>query len=376
MKIINCVLIPILVSCFAQTEKQKEPREVFIVNETHSDLSEVVAQLVNEPVEGYVLIHHSATEYPSVAKAREDTCAPKSIVRFETERLHLHTPLAEKDDDHYNWGSPLVFRQVITDHGDVVEVNTMNQDLLESLGHGGRGADYIFNLVTFVRKIDLLPVISVPYKKEFDDKTQIKLYPGVAIGIPWKKDNTKRAVSVQQMYFEFSIPDRILALSYKPILHELKNIDRELMLNEKATLLLDGKEFSPVAEIRLARLRTPVNHDKNADKHIVELVANGIEMTLQTDDDLVKSYIPNIDRPLLTPRFETPPRWLYRVQQGTPVYWDDGRVAGEVRQYFTYQSEIAPGDSTWCEIISEFLPNEPLCFKIKDIEIIDNENNN
>ena len=362
-----------LSSCLNQTIEHKEPESIEI-NNFHKNLSETVVELLDEPVAGYVVITKSALEYSSVEKAREDLSNPKPIARFDTDNVHLHTPLSEKNEKLYNWGSPLTCRKIVADHGDIVEVSTLD-DEPEKLGHGGLGADYLFRLTTFVRKIDLVPVLAVPYKIEFEDKTLIEFDPGVAVGIPWNSDETKRAISIQEMHFEFSIPDSLLALSYQPTLRELLDVEGHKMLDEKANLLLNGKQFCPVSEIRTTRLRTPVKLTKNGDATLVELVANGIKLTLQTDHDLVKPYEPNIDRPTLTPKYKTPPRWYYRIQEETPVYWEDGQIAGSVRQFFGSQSEVAPGDSTWCKIFSELFANEPLCFKLDDIEVIDIEKN-
>ncbi len=364
----------ILSSCLNQTIEHKEA-ESFVINNFHRNLSETIAQLIDETVDGYVLITKSALEYSSIKKAREDLSIPKSIAKFDTDRLHLHAPLSEINEQLYKWGSPLICRKVVADHGDVVEVSTLDVEEPEKLGHGGLGADYLFSLKTFIRKVDLVPVLAVPCKIEFGDKTMIEFDPGVAVGIPWNSDENKRAVSIQQMHFEFSIPDSLLALSYQPRLSELMALEGQMMLDELANLLLNGKKFCPVSEIRLTRLRTPVTHIRNGEKNIIVLVTNGIKLTLQTDRDLVNPYTPNIDRPVLTPKYETPPRWYYRVREGTTVYWDNGRVAGSVRQFFGYQSEVAPGESSWCEIISELFSNEPLCFKLGDIEVIDNKNN-
>ena len=128
----STILILFLASCSHQAEQHKELTVKSIDESTNSDLSTVIGQLLEAPVDGYVLIHESALEHSSIEKAREDTSAPQGLVRFETQRLDLHTPADEKSNQsYYHWGSPLVFRQVIADHGDVVEVNTMDQDLPE-----------------------------------------------------------------------------------------------------------------------------------------------------------------------------------------------------------------------------------------------------
>ena len=158
-------------------------------------------------------------------------------------------------------------------------------------------------------------------------------------------------------------------INYRPVLLDLKKLEGDLMLNEQANLFLGGTTFCQISEIRFPRLRTPVKVLEGTNQDIVKLVANGIEMTLQTDKDLVKPYMPNIDRPVLRPSFETPPGWYYRIDKDVPVYWDDGRLAGKVRQFFGYQFEVAPEDSRWCEVMREFLLNERLCFKTNDIEV-------
>ncbi len=374
MKVSIAITLLILCSCL---NKSTEHREIvsFETENTHERLSESIKRLVVQPVDGYVLTTRSALEYSSAEKARQDTSPPHSIAKFDTEKVHLHLPLSVKNDQLYNWGSPLICRKVIADLGDVVEVNTLDDEEPEKLGHGGLGADYMFNLKTFVRKVDLVPVLAFPFKVEFEDMTYIEFDPGVAVGIPWNSDETKRAVSVQQMHFEFSIPDSHLALSYNPVLHNLKNIEGQLMLDEQANLFLGEKEFCPVSEIRKTRLRTPMTTTEKGDKKFVEIIANGIKLRVQTDRELVKAYTPNIDLPTLTPKYDTPPRWYFRIQEGTPVYWDDGRFAGKVRQYFGSYSEMAPGDSTWCELKSELFSNEILCFKLDDIQVIDNQEN-
>ncbi len=199
MKTILYFIILTLVSCVRATEKQyhSEPVEIIHQSQPQKDLSKVVASLLDQTVEGYVLIHYKTTEYSLLEKARSDQSPSKSIVKLDTEQLQLHMPLSVKDSLRYNWGSPLIFRKVIKDHGDVVEVNTTDVDLLEPMGHGGRGADYLYDVVTFVRKKDLVPVLSKPCQKSFENHTRIKLYPGVAVGIPWDGDLTQRALSVQ-----------------------------------------------------------------------------------------------------------------------------------------------------------------------------------
>jgi hypothetical protein len=183
MKIVNFLFALILCSCSNQTIEPNEAGS-FVINNSHGNLSGTIAQLLDEEVDGYVVITKSALEYSSIQKAREDLSAPKSIAKFDIDNLHLHMPLSEKNERLYNFGSPLTCRKIIEDHGNVVEVSTLDNDEPEKLGHGGLGADYMFRLTTFVRKIDLVPVLATPYKIEFEDKTQIEFDPGVAVGVP------------------------------------------------------------------------------------------------------------------------------------------------------------------------------------------------
>ncbi len=370
-------MLPVFLFCLASCSFQPEPEQELHsldLDITHDQLSEVIATLQDETVSGYVLVHKSDLEYSSLEKARSDTSVAKSVVQFETKEFRLHTPESEKDWKYYHWGSPLVCRKVIKDHGDVVEVQTLDTayDVPQKLGHGGLGADYMFELTTFVRKKDLVPVLKKPYQLSFPDQTSLQLDAGVAVGIPWNSDGTKRAVSIQQLHFEFPIPDSLLALSYQPKLRKLENLEGKLMLDETAHLFLGGEKFCPVAQLRLDWSRTPLKHRIIGDFTMVELVSNGIQLNVMTDKELVKPYIPNIDRPVLTPKFKTPPRWYYRIHEGTPVYWDDGRLAGKVVQYFGHYSKVAPGDTHLCEIMSELFLEEPLCFKLEDIEVVDN----
>lgn len=244
--------------------------------------------------------------------------------------------------------------------------------MAESLGHGGLGADYMYEVKTFVRKKDLVPVLSEVYTNAFDDGTSVKLYPGVAIGIPWGGNKNQRAISVQQLHFKFNVPDELLSLSYYPELFSLEELDKRMMLDEKAMLSLGYSNLFPVSQIRPNRLRTPVDVIKNELGNFIRLRENGIELILRTSSDLVSPYVPNINRPIMTARYQTAPRWYYRVNEGTTIYWEDGLVAGKVRQFFGYQSETPPVDGLWCEIRSEFLKNEELCFRTADIEVIDN----
>ncbi len=344
------------------------------IEHSHEMLSEVITPLLDDPVAGYVVISKSALEYADIKTARGDQSGPKSIVAFDIERFDYHTPNSEGGDRYYHWGSPLICREVIADHGDVVEVWTLDPDEdPEKLGHGTLGADYIYKLKTFVRKIDLVPVLGSEYELQFEDQTRIKLEPGVAIGIPWGANNNNRAISVQHLHFEFPIPDSLLTLSYQPTIRNLSDLDGKRMLNESALLFLNDKPFCTVAEIRDDRLRTPVSYKKIGDYYLVELVENGIHMTLKTNLDLVQPYIPKIERPILTNKYENPPKWYYRISAGTPVYWEDGTLAGEVRQYFGHQSTIPPGDSFYCETMAELFDHMALCFKLSDIDVVENE---
>jgi hypothetical protein len=340
----------------------------------HKNLSDLTSALLSEKVSGYVLIANAALEYSSAQKALADASVSKSIVEFDTERLDHHTPASFGGERFHHWGSPLVCRAVIKDHGDVVEVSTLDSDGdPERPGHGIRGADYIYELKTFVRKADLVPVLGSTYQNLFEDNTMIRLDPGVAVGIPWGADLTQRAISVQQLHFAFSIPDSLLALSYQPKMKVLQQTDEKLMLKADAVLLLNGNKLCRVSEIRDTKLRTPNTYQKSGSYSMVELSNLGIHLTLLTDGILVNPYVPKIDRPVLTKRYDIPPRWYYSIQEGTPVFWEDGKSAGMVMQFFSFQSEIAPGHSTWCEVMPELFKNEQLCFKLSDIEIIDNE---
>ena len=375
MKNLYVLLILLFASCATQSDDSEEilseiPK-IILSDEPHSDLSEVVEKLISQPVQGFVLIHYQTPEYSSLGKAKADTSASKSIVRLETDYVYLHMPLSVEDSSKYNWGSPLIFREVIADHGEIVEVSTTDVEVIESMGHGGLGADYMYEVITFIRKKDLVPVLSKTVQKIFDDKTQITLYPGVAVGIPWDSDLRQRAISIQQMHFECSLPDSLLALSYNPDLLELEEIEEEWMLNERDTLILGGKALCPVTDIRSTRLRTPVTHSTENGYQMVTLRENGLELTVKTHANLVENYVPNIHLPLLSSRYHDFPRWYYSVKEGTPIYWEDGRLAGKVRQDYGYQSETPPNDLTWCEKMTEFLQNEPLCFKLKDIEVFD-----
>ena len=358
------------ISC-SNTKDQDLTHLSIAKNYQNQNLSDFLPKLWEDKVSGFVVISFDAKEYNSLEMARADTSGSKAIVRIDTERFDHHTPPEFEEEKNYHWGSPLVCRKVLQDHGDVIEVRTLDPDEdMEMLGHGGLGADYLFELTTYVRKMDLVPVINRTYSLGFNDGTFVQLNPGVAVGIPWDGNEKKRVLSIHQLHFEFSIPDSLLQLSYSPIIENQKKSRDNRMLNEKATLFLNGKEFCPVDQIRSEKLRTPVSEDRINNEQVVQLKDDGIELRLKINMGLVKSYTPNIDRPILTNRFndDNRPSWYYQLFEGTPIYWENGRQAGIMRQYLGYYTHQRPGDSMYCDIMPELFEHMQLCFKLSDIE--------
>ena len=370
IKYLTLSLTIIILACSNNKVEQK-PEFNFGIQNSYQKMSDVLASLQVSEVTGYVLISKSALEYSSAQMAREDISSPKSVVQFDVERFDYHTPKSIGDDGFHHWGSSLICRQVITDHGDVVEVLTLDPDEdPEKLGHGGLGADYLFKLTTYLRKCDLVPVLNTLYTVEYDNGTFIQFEPGVAVGIPWDSPETQRAVSIQNLHFGFPVPDSLLSLSYLPIMKTFPISGEDKMLDEHADLFLGDGEFCPVSEIRNERLRTPVSANPVGDQYLVELRENGIRMKLLTDMKLTDNYIPNIERPVLTSRWgDNPPQWYYRLLEGIPIYWQDGRLAGEMRQYVGHYSHQGPVGSTICEIMPEHFTHLPICFKLSDIEV-------
>lgn len=373
MRISAFVLVILLVSC-SQHEKPYSEPSAYEGPNSHGKLSERIASLLNDPVSGYVLVHHDALHWTSAQEARDEQSPSLGMVRLEGDHFHLHMPDSVTRSDLYNWGSPFVCRKVIEDHGDVVLVEALDDDdvVPEKLGHGGLGADYIYNLRTWVRKSDLVPVLTSACKFMYEDSTQIIFETGVAVGIPWNGDESQRVVSVHQMHFKYQVPDELLGLSYEPEIGILPVTGIHVMLDEESDLFVDGRKFCSVSEIRKEVLRTPGRYWMQDEHQMVELVSHGLRVIARTNKDLVEPYVPNNDRPVMTAAFPTPPRWYYRIDEGTTAYWEDGRKAGQVRQFFSYASTVGPDGDMWCEIHRELYPNIKVCFRVEDIEVIDN----
>ncbi len=337
-------------------------------------LHAVLEELIEERVEGYVLVSKAAFEYSSIDRARVDGSVGKGLIRLESGRLDQHTPPG--GGSYYLWGSPVLFREVVADHGDVVEVNTTLGFLRESLGHGGKGAGYLYELRTFIRKIDLVPVLKRPLMYSYDDGTSIKVFPGTAVGLPWNGDETQRAVSVNHLHFDLPVPDDYLALSFTAKSRDEQHAEATPMLADRVKLVLNGASWASTSEIRDKNLRTPIHHSTNgASRLFVTLASNGIELKLIAETQrLVPEYEPQVEGPTLTPIYDTPPRWFYRIPAGTTVYWADGRRAGRTRRFIGKQSHVPPSGSMWCEVYTAIMKSEPICFRVADIEVIDNEN--
>lgn len=337
------------------------------------DLHKVHQDLVGHKVDGYVLIHESALEYSSAKVARMDSQPARGVVQLDTTRLDYHSPPRPADDRYYHWGSPLIFRQVLADHGDVVEVQNTDQELPEAVGHGGKGADYRYEIRTFLRKCDLVPVIKSPFRKTFADGTSLTLFPGVAVGVPLNGRRDQRAVSVQQLHFAWAVPDERLALSYRPLREPERPAESRPMIPEGVELNIGGELWGISDQIRFADLRAPLKTRKTANGLLVSIARPGVELSLLANcADLVEAYQPVIDRPVLLPAFDQPPRWLIRIPQGTTIYWPDGRVAGRTRMFTAKQSVHAPGDKTWGEYFTEMMKTEKFYYQLSDVEVIDN----
>lgn len=337
-------------------------------------LRAVLEALTETRVRGYVLVSKAAFEYPSIDRARVDGSVGKGLIRLESDRLDHYT--RPGGGSYHLWGSPVLFREVVADHGDVVEVNTTLGFLRESLGHGGKGADYLYELRTFIRKIDLVPVLKRPLMYSYDDGTSIKLFPGTAVGLPWNGDETQRAVSVHHLHFDLPVPDDYLALSFTAKSRDKLHAEARPMLADGVGLVLDGASWGNSSEIRDKNLRTPIHHSTaGASRIFVVLASSGIELKLIAETEkLVPEYEPQVEGPTLTPIYNTPPRWFYRIPAGTTVYWADGRRAGRTRRFIGKQSHVPPSGSMWCELYTEIMRTEPICFRVADIEVIDNEN--
>ena len=335
-------------------------------------LHAVLEELTAERVVGFVLLSKAAFEYPSIDRARVDGAVGRGLIRLESGRLDHHTPPG--GGYYYSWGSPVMFREVVADHGDVVEVKTTLGP--KPLGHGGKGAGYLYELRTFLRKIDLVPVLKRSLMYRYDDGTSIKLFPGTAVGLPWCEDETQRAVSVEHLHFELPVPDDYLALSYTPESRDDLHTDALPMVADGVGLVLNGAPWATSSEIRDKQLRTPIHHSTDgASRIFVTLASNGIELKLIAETDrLVPEYEPPVEWVTLTPMYDTPPRWFYRIPAGTTVYWADGRKAGRTRRFIGKQSHVPPRGSMWCELYTAIIRTEPICFRFADIEVIDNEN--
>ncbi len=342
--------------------------------EANIDLHKLHPQLQKAAVDGYVLIHETAIEYSSAERARNGTWPTRGVVKFDTTRLDYHSKPMPQWDRYYHWGSPLIFRRVLADHGDVVEVQNTDQELPEAVGHGGKGADYRYEMRTFVRKCDLVPVVARPYTRSFADGTSITLHPGSAVGIPLNGAGTQRAVSVQQLHFAFEVPDEYLALSYQAESVLVQPAMRRPMLPADVELVLGGETWGRSDQIRFAELRTPLqikNHDSGL---LISMARNGIELTLIAKcKQLVEPYQPQIDRPILTAAFDRPPRWQIRIPTDTKIYWHDGRVAGRTRMATNKFTVEPPGATMWGEVYPEMMKEEPFYFRLEDVEVIDNK---
>lgn len=336
-------------------------------------LHAVLEELIEERLQGCVLLSKAAFEYPSVDRARVDGGVGRGMIRLESSRLDHHTPPG--GGSYYSWGSPVILREVVADHGDVVEVKGSSISP-SPLGHGGKGADYLYELRTFLRKIDLVPVLKRPLVYRYVDGTSIKLFPGTAVGLPWSGDETQRAVSVEHLHFELPVPDDYLALSFTPKLRDDRHADAKPMLADGVRLVLNGESWASSSEIRDKELRTPIHHSTaGASRIFVALASTGIELKLIAETEgLVAEYKPQVEGARLTPIYDTPPRWFYRIPAGTGVYWSDGRRAGRTRRFIGKQSHVPPSVSMWCELYTEIMRTEPICFRVADIEVIDNQN--
>ena len=307
-KILTVMLLTLIVACYScDSPGADQPTEMGGRLQATVDIGQqrqlhaVLEELVEVRVQGSVLVSKAAFEYSSIDRARVDGSVGRGLIRLESGRLDHHTPVG--GGSHLLWGSPVMSREVVTDHGDVVEVKATTGYLPVNLGHGGKPAGYLYDLRTFLRKIDLVPVLTRPLIYRYDDGTSITLFPGTAVGLPWSGDETQRAVSVEHLHFDLPVPDDYLALSFTAMSRDDLRAEAGPMVADGVGLVLNGASWASTSEIRDKRLRTPIHYSPDAaSRLLVTLASNGIELKLIAETQrLVPEYEPLVERETLTP---------------------------------------------------------------------------
>lgn len=320
--------------------------------EPTDSVADYKADLLDDPVEGFVMVPVRGVKWPTLEAARTSS-----------------TPVEPSD--------ALTAHAVVQDHGDVVEVLPAERDYEHNHCHR---RDYessrTFKVTTFVRKRDLVPVLAEAVSFAGEDDTSYTLQAGVAV-----VQRAGQTLAVPRDGLAFPLPPRSkLSLSYKqvktlPVPQPDRAIgaygyerEKPIWVDQDAKLKVGRRSFragSLTAEDELHVDET----SSDGDEALVSLGDDCYRLTARVAADAVHvgygggGGMAGIGRGgggfgVGTGRKSPPPKEHY-VPEGTKVTWKGGGVAGELATAIrTY-----PLDGPKCEKLDQGLVEEQeVCF--------------
>jgi len=330
--------------------------------EPTDSVADYKAELVNDAVQGFVLVPVKGVKWPSLDEARGSK-----------------TPVRPSDE--------VAAHEVVEDHGDVVEILPAHEDYDHHHCHvHAYGSMRRFKVSTFVRKRDVIPVLAEPVSFAGDDDTSYTLQAGSSV-----VERAGQTLVVPREGLAFPLPPQTkLALSYERVKRLARprrrsvgrgyggfELAEPIRVDGDATLKIGRRSFR--AGALTSREQLHVDDTSSAgDDALVTLGGDCYRFTARVDADAVHDgyegrgggagigtigrggggFVGTLGRRGARRPKPPPPKEHY-VPAGTPITWRGAGVAGElVSAIVTY-----PLDEPACEALDQGLVEEQeVCF--------------
>ncbi len=323
---------------------------------------------------GYALLGPDAVRHPSQAAARAAADPPAGPLQIDTARLAGRYPSRRLGVE------PVA---ILADRGPVLRVRGMRRQQRSGHCHGG-AADPRFRLETWVRRADLVPLLGRRVERRFADGTGFALAPGLAVAVPAFARKGGWAVAAAGVALELELPAAAIALAYpgpqpfeherprygwarqarSPLLGRAHRSRPNSFVADRARLVLDGELIG-----RADQLSQQLALAQNGQADPVQLATACLKLTLRLEPAVFSEHKPGAGG-LGTiggggSRRRRPPRPAYRVAPGTPVFWPDGRPAGELLLRLELDKRPDAGGRRCLEASGVAVP---VCIRAADIQ--------
>jgi hypothetical protein len=266
-------------------------------------------------------------ELPPTQPLGGTVLVPTGARLFEGPGLWLQSTQASYHVDN-DWVERIRPMEVVGEAGEFYAIRTHHAAPEEGHCYATRDLFRRYDLVIYIPKDDVLPVLTEQVAKEWAGGTALHLEPGLGL-IPLGK-NRYRAVA-RPFFFELAVPAQSVGRRYRPTApggdvslptpqYELNNRSARIVIGGGIEARLVGPYalINQVTKHHLGALLTMRTRCATIQAILPpgEVVSVPEERTMSGYGTTCGGVVPGVD---------------FQVKSGTPVYWRDRRPAGQTR---------------------------------------------